>query len=333
MPFETALSQAQVAGFETPLLAIALARGTLPPSLAAFDKATGGALARLLAAGDFTGKKDEAALVYPPGPAARVLLVGLGKADEIVAPRHPPRRRHRGQAGALARRPSRGVPPRRRRRRGKVAPAEAGQAIAEGLAQGAWQFNEMKRPPERARSPRSSGSTCWRPTGADAIASRAPGRSGHRRGADALRAASRCCRATSARPPTWRTRREELAQRHGFGVTVLDKAAIVREKMGALMAVAQGSAEEPRFIALEYKGARGRAGGAGRQGRHLRHRRHLDQAGPEHGGHEVRHVRRGRRARHLRGARAGSSRRCTSWASSPAPRTCRRAPRSSRATW
>jgi len=38
---------------------------------------------------------------------------------------------------------------------------------------------------------------------------------------------------------------------------VLDKAAIVREGMGALMAVAQGSAEEPRFIALEYKGAEG----------------------------------------------------------------------------
>ena len=40
-------------------------------------------------------------------------------------------------------------------------------------------------------------------------------------------------------------------------MTVLDKAAIVREGMGALMAVAQGSAEEPRFIALEYKGAQG----------------------------------------------------------------------------
>ena len=38
---------------------------------------------------------------------------------------------------------------------------------------------------------------------------------------------------------------------------MLDKAAIVKEGMGALLAVAQGSAEEPRFIALEYKGADG----------------------------------------------------------------------------
>jgi leucyl aminopeptidase len=40
-------------------------------------------------------------------------------------------------------------------------------------------------------------------------------------------------------------------------VTVLDRAGIEHEKMGALLSVAQGSAQEPRFIALEYKGAPG----------------------------------------------------------------------------
>jgi leucyl aminopeptidase len=50
---------------------------------------------------------------------------------------------------------------------------------------------------------------------------------------------------------------EEVAARHGFGVTVLDKAAVTREKLGGLLSVAQGSAEEPRFIVLEYRGAEG----------------------------------------------------------------------------
>jgi leucyl aminopeptidase len=50
---------------------------------------------------------------------------------------------------------------------------------------------------------------------------------------------------------------KELAARHGHAVTILDKAAIVAEGMGALMAVAQGSAEEPRFIVLEYRGGSG----------------------------------------------------------------------------
>ena len=83
MPFETAVLSAAPAGFESSLLAIAVGRGALPPSLAAVDQGTGGALSRLFAAGDFSGKKDEVALVYPPGPAPRVLLVGLGKPDEI----------------------------------------------------------------------------------------------------------------------------------------------------------------------------------------------------------------------------------------------------------
>ena len=47
MPFETAVVQAQPAGYQTPLLAIALPRGPLPPSLAALDQQTGGAIGRV----------------------------------------------------------------------------------------------------------------------------------------------------------------------------------------------------------------------------------------------------------------------------------------------
>jgi leucyl aminopeptidase len=50
---------------------------------------------------------------------------------------------------------------------------------------------------------------------------------------------------------------EALAARHGMKVTILDKAAIEREGMHALLAVAKGSVNEPRFIALEYEGADG----------------------------------------------------------------------------
>ena len=85
MPLESAVLPAAPAGFDTPLLAIAVTRGGLPASLASLDQATGGALGRLFAAGDFSGKKDETALIYPPGPAPRVLLVGLGKTDESSA--------------------------------------------------------------------------------------------------------------------------------------------------------------------------------------------------------------------------------------------------------
>jgi leucyl aminopeptidase len=50
---------------------------------------------------------------------------------------------------------------------------------------------------------------------------------------------------------------QELGARHGIKVTVLGKDEIIKEGMGALWSVAQGSAEEPRFIVLEYDGAPG----------------------------------------------------------------------------
>src|SRR4051812_15084651 len=152
MPFETPLAQAQLAGYETPLLAIALGRSKLPHSLDALDKGTSSALGRVLSSGDFVGKRDEVAVLYPTGPAARVLLVGLGKAEEIdrAAIR-------RAAAIAAKRARSIGVPRAAfhlpAESRGKVAPEEAAQAIAEGLAQGAWQYNEMKRRDEGSKKP------------------------------------------------------------------------------------------------------------------------------------------------------------------------------------
>src|SRR2546430_2776222 len=49
----------------------------------------------------------------------------------------------------------------------------------------------------------------------------------------------------------------KLATTYKLGVTILDLAQIKKEGMGALLAVAQGSAEEPRFIVLEYQGGTG----------------------------------------------------------------------------
>jgi leucyl aminopeptidase len=255
MPFETALSQAQIAGYETPLLAIALGRGKLPQSLEALDKGTGGALARVLSSGDFAGKKDEVAVVYPTGPAARVLLVGLGKADEIdratirrVAAIAAKRARSIGVPRAAFHLPAES--------RGKVLAAEASQAIAEGLAQGAWQYNEMKRRDEESKKAQLERVDILLADSSSAT------RDGQRLGA-AIGAGQTFARGIQVLPgnictPTYLANvARDLAQRHKFEITVLDKAAILREKMGALMSVAQGSAEEPRFIALEYKGAEG----------------------------------------------------------------------------
>ena len=253
MPFEIAVVAAQPGTYETPLLAIAVTRGNLPSSLDGVDKAAGGALNRVLAAGDFSGKRDETAVVYPAGPAARVLLVGLGKTAEVDASSL-----RRAAAIAAKRARSFGVPRAAfhlpAEARGKVSSVVAGQVIAEGLAQGVWQYNEMKQRDEDNKKPSldrldilaSDNTNEWQ--------------EGHRRGA-AVGAGQTFARSIQVLPgnictPTYLGNvARDLAQRHGFEATILDKAAIVKEKMGALLSVAQGSAEEPRFIALEYKGS------------------------------------------------------------------------------
>ena len=254
MPFESSVIPAAPAGYETPLLALGLPRGPLPPSLAGLDKQAGGAIGRVLLSGDFTGKRDETALLYPPGPASRVLLVGLGKPDEVDRGAL-----RRAAAVAAKRARSLGVPRAAfhlsAESRGKVQPEDAGQMIAEGLAQGAWQYNEMKKPAEDKKPPLERMDVLAHDGPAELI-------QGHRKG-DAIGAGQTFARGLQVLPgnvatPTYIAEvARELARRHGFEVTILDKAAITQEKMGALLSVAQGSAEEPRFIALEYKGADG----------------------------------------------------------------------------
>ena len=255
MPFETAVVSAQPGTFETPLLAVAVPRGNLPASLDGLDKAAGGAVNRVLAAGDFSGKKDETAVVYPPGSVSRVLLVGLGKREDVD--RSAIRR-----AAAIAAKRARSLgisraafhlPP---ESRGGVMAAEAVQAITEGLAQGVWLYTEMKRRDEDARKPQLERVDILVTTEANEV------QDAHRIG-EAVGAGQTFARSIQVLPgnictPAYLANEaRQLAQRHGFEVTILDKAAITKEKMGALLSVAQGSAEEPRFIALEYNGSDG----------------------------------------------------------------------------
>ena len=108
MPLETTVVRAAPAGHQTPMLAIAVARGAAAGRRwRELDRAAGGALQRLAAAGDFAGKRDETALVYPTGPAGRIMLVGMGKPDEVEPSGDPARGLGRGEADARARRGAR----------------------------------------------------------------------------------------------------------------------------------------------------------------------------------------------------------------------------------
>ncbi len=239
---------------QTPLLVLAVGEitgGKLPSSLLGLDAALGGELSRVIAAGDFTGKPDETALLYPRKGATRVMMVGIAKAPEITrgAVRRSAaiaaRKAIALNAGSMAFH----LAP---ETHGGVTPKDVGQVVVEGAAQGAWNFTDLKSGDEHVRlseleiiAPREH---------------RAELEAGRRIGAG-VAIGQKLTRNLQALPgnictPTYLSEiARELAKAYGYRVTVLNRAQMERVGMGAMLAVARGSDEEPRFITLEYRGA------------------------------------------------------------------------------
>ena len=240
---------------ETPLLAIALADGTaVPGSLAALDKASGGLLGRVITSRDFKGKRDETLVLYPGGgKAQRILLVGLGKPGEVT-------RSGIRRAAAVAAKRARALGAKQfaftvavEARNGTSA-RELGQSVVEGAGQGAWAFTELKAAPEEPRTDVDGVAIVCEVREAKEVAA------GQRIG-DAVAAGHQLARHLQMQPGNVCTpayladQAKRLADAYGFKLTVLDRAQIRTEGMGALLAVAQGSAQEPRFIVLEHRPA------------------------------------------------------------------------------
>jgi leucyl aminopeptidase len=246
---------APLAEVDTPLLAVALAQGTaVPASLAELDRVAGGVVARAITSGDFKGKRDETTLLYPGGAKPeRVVLVGLGKPAEVT-------RTTIRRAAAVAAKRARALGAKRLafavvpEARNGVSARDLGQVAVEGAAQGAWAFTELKKAPaDEARPEVEAVTLVCEPQDAKEMA--AGGRVG-----DAVAAGHRLTRYLQMLPgnvctPSYLAERaKQLADQHGFTLTVFDRAKLEQEGMGALLAVAQGSAQEPRLIVLEHRG-------------------------------------------------------------------------------
>jgi leucyl aminopeptidase len=250
------ITEAQGDGAEFPLLAVGVPKQkekALPAALSAFDARSGGVLGRVFAAGDFTGARDETLVAYLDGGARRLLLVGTGKAEDVS-------RTSVRRAASIAARRARGLgtgaiafelpSP----FRGGLSTADFAQVAVEGMAQGAWQFDELKTPNEDRKPPVEAVTVVAEP--GELPAAEGPFAVG-RAIADGQALArrlqflppNRCTPAVLAETAV------ALGERHGFLVTVLDREDMRREGMGALLAVAQGTATEPRFITIEYRGA------------------------------------------------------------------------------
>ena len=233
------------------LLAVAMAKrdGKLPASLLSLDDALDGAIERVRRLGDFHGDRDEAALLYGP-KGRRVLLVGLGPNAQVT--RDAVRR-----AAALAARravqlgaPTMGFAV-AHETHGTLDPESIGQVVVEGAAQGGWVFRQLKgadaKPPLK-----SVELIATREERADMDRGRRVGTAiavGHKLARNLQALPGNVCT-----PGYLADIARQLGKAYGFRVSVLGRSLLEKEGMHALLAVAQGSVQEPRLITIEYRG-------------------------------------------------------------------------------
>ena len=239
------------------LLAVTVSKlnGKVPHALLGLDAALEGGIERLIASGDFKGGRDEVAVLYPPHGAQRVVLVGLGEPAD--ATRDALRR-----AASIAARKAVGFGVETlgfavaHETHGHVPPEAVGQLLIEGAGQGAWEFRQLKAT-DPGKGPLKAVELIVAREESAAV------ERGRKIGA-AIAVGQKLARNLQMLPgnvctPSYLGQvARELGRAYRFKVTVLNKAQIEKQEMYALLAVAQGSVEEPRFIILEYKGA-GRA--------------------------------------------------------------------------
>jgi leucyl aminopeptidase len=232
-------------GLETPLLAVALPSGAgITGELEPVDRATAGALARALQRRDFRGARDETLhLAGAETGIQRVLLVGLGRvSDRQVALR---------RAGAISARQAGRMGASTVAFFAGTLTVEEAEAAGLGLVAGAWDFRELKTPPPAdEQRPVLERAMVVAPNGAAEEALRAVQAIGE---GHALARRLGMLPGNICTPEYLADTARQIATRYGMGITVLGREDMQRENMGSFLSVAQGTPQDPKLIALEYR--------------------------------------------------------------------------------
>jgi leucyl aminopeptidase len=227
---------------------------TFSPSAKAIDDASSGYLGSLLQRGDLSGKRAQCVLLHsvPSVAAARVVVVGLGKAGELNL---------KGFREALA---------------AAIKAATSGgakEAVAYTLEWDAPSLSTADRAShtvlvgsesayrfDRFKSKKDPGNGVLERLGVGAVAKTAQAETRAVAQAAALGEGIALAKDLGNLPgnvctPSHLARTaRELAKAHGFKTTVLEQKDIEKLGMGAFLSVTQGSAEPPKFIVMEYMG-------------------------------------------------------------------------------
>jgi leucyl aminopeptidase len=226
----------------------------------AVDKALDGAISQLIEDGEIKGKRGEVTLVHTLGklPTPRVLVAGLGKQDDFdldgvrsVTGTALRRARAAGASTVATIVHGAGI--------AGLEPEACAQAIAEGAVMGLYRFDRHKKPDEDRKDVDTVILVEHDDSKLDAL------KRGVERGRVLGEAANHARDmanepANLLTPTDMAARAQELARDAGLECEVLEQPEMERMGMGALLGVAAGSVQPPRFIVLRHKGKGGKGG-------------------------------------------------------------------------
>jgi leucyl aminopeptidase len=219
----------------------------------ALDKALNGAVQELSDAGDFVGKNGQIAVIYPRGAisAKRIVLVGLGKPEQF-------------SPIVLRRAVASGIVHARKIKAKRVATVlvrgggdnaislrDSAQAVAEGAVMGLYTYRGQKSD----TTPQDEIDALEILVFAESDLSEAQNGvvRGKAYGDGAVMARNLVNMPPNICTPAYLAERAvEMANSKNLRVEILEQGQMRALKMGALLGVAQGSANLPRFIILEH---------------------------------------------------------------------------------
>ncbi len=221
---------------------------------AVVDKALGGAISELINQGEIKGKLKQITVIYSLGklPAARVVVVGLGKQAELSQDKV------RGAVAETCRLlQQQNVESMATIAQGAeiagITVAGAAQAIAEGALLGVYSFR-------RHLTKEAEHGEIKQLTVVDTDETRLSALEQGCQKGRILAEATNLARDMVNEPPNYMTPTHmaemaaKLADTYGLELTVLEREQMQESGMGALLGVAQGSRQPPKFIVLRYQG-------------------------------------------------------------------------------
>ena len=224
---------------------------------AAVDGVLGGQISALIESGDFRGKRNEIAVLYPNGalPAKRVIVAGLGKQEQFTP---DVIRQVAGSAAKKAR--SLGVTHIHTVVHGAGAgglePRAAAEAVVEGTLLGLYRFHELKTKLDDVRPDVETL------TLVEFDATRVASLEAGARVGEIIAESTMLTRdlvswpSNIATPSYIAMQAQQMAEETGLKCTILDKATMIELGMHSLLSVNQGGNEPAQLVILEHNADR-----------------------------------------------------------------------------